>query len=637
MKNLFLLFVSFLLLQLTTFAQTNKWFKYLNEPVLEKGDPGEWDSQGIGIGAYVLLDGDTIKMWYHGQNNNVDAIGYATSEDGITWEKYQGNPVLELGEPGSWDGIDLQMGCVLIDGETYKMYYDGHGSEGWVIGLATSPDGIHWTKDSLNNPVLPTGPSGNWDDLAVWSPHVIKDNSIYKMWFTADESPAGTARRIGYAVSNNGINWTKYPDPVIEEEGPSGFIYYTESPSVIFDGENYHMWYSRENDNLINQIDYAVSSDGIDWIKDSLNNPVLKPGTGTSWHTAIFHPNVIESNNLYRMWFVGSAASWAVGYAEDFSKLVHADSVFFKETYVIPNTDTLNILGRVINLEGHSLTAKAFILSDDGITQDSVELFDDGLHGDSTANDGIYGGYWPVTNGDEKNYTVGIKTIDLETGFTRNGLDWNIIDRFTTAGPVTLDSISISDGFGNSFNIKPFVLNRGTIRTITDAFIKLICNDPWILPITPAILSLPDIPPGATVGTISQFNAFYIDSLFPGYFNFKVEIMSDGWTFWTDSMKVYLTGVEEETTLPTEFSLEQNYPNPFNPSTKIQYSVPQFSNVLIKVFDILGSEIETLVNEEKSVGSYEVEFDASKLVSGIYFYQLRAGSFVETKKMILLR
>ncbi len=363
---------------------------------------------------------------------------------------------------------------------------------------------------------------------------------------------------------------------------------------------------------------------------------MLKFGTGSSWHTDIYSPNVIRSNKLYRMWFVGNAPDWAFGYAEDFSNVVHADSVMFKETYVLPNTDPLNILGRVINPEAHSVTAKAFISSDDGITQDSVDLFDDGLNGDGTANDGIYGGYWPVTNENEKNYTVGIKTVDMETGFTRNGLDWNIIGKFTTVGPVTLDSISISDGFGNSFNFKPFVLNQGTTRTITDVSIRLICNDPWILPITPEVRSLPDIPPGATVGPSSQFNAFFIDSLFPGYFNFKVEIMSDRWIFWRDSMQVIVT-VEEETTLPTVYALEQNYPNPFNPSTKIQYSVPQFSNVLIKVFDILGSEIETLVNEEKPVGSYEIKFNATNLPSGIYFYQLRAGDYVDIKKMILLK
>jgi hypothetical protein len=88
---------------------------------------------------------------------------------------------------------------------------------------------------------------------------------------------------------------------------------------------------------------------------------------------------------------------------------------------------------------------------------------------------------------------------------------------------------------------------------------------------------------------------------------------------------------------PVQFQLDQNYPNPFNPSTKIKYSIPQSSNVVIKVFDILGNEIETLVNEEKSVGTYELTWYAENLPSGIYFYKLQTGSFVETKKMILMK
>lgn len=89
--------------------------------------------------------------------------------------------------------------------------------------------------------------------------------------------------------------------------------------------------------------------------------------------------------------------------------------------------------------------------------------------------------------------------------------------------------------------------------------------------------------------------------------------------------------------IPEEFSLEQNYPNPFNPSTTIQFRIPNASFVNLKVYDILGREVATLVNEEKPVGSYDVNFNASQLSSGIYFYKLRAGNFVETKKMILIR
>jgi hypothetical protein len=85
------------------------------------------------------------------------------------------------------------------------------------------------------------------------------------------------------------------------------------------------------------------------------------------------------------------------------------------------------------------------------------------------------------------------------------------------------------------------------------------------------------------------------------------------------------------------FHLGYNYPNPFNPLTIIKYKIPELSFVTIKVYDVLGSEVAILVNEEKSIGSYTIEFDASKLTSGIYFYKLKANNFTQTKKMILLK
>ncbi len=88
---------------------------------------------------------------------------------------------------------------------------------------------------------------------------------------------------------------------------------------------------------------------------------------------------------------------------------------------------------------------------------------------------------------------------------------------------------------------------------------------------------------------------------------------------------------------PYEFTLEQNYPNPFNPSTIIKFTISDLRFTILKIYDVLGNEIVTLVKEEKSAGNYEAEFAATSLSSGIYFYRLQAGSFVETKKMVLLR
>ncbi|MCU7491788.1 MAG: T9SS type A sorting domain-containing protein [Ignavibacteria bacterium] len=102
--------------------------------------------------------------------------------------------------------------------------------------------------------------------------------------------------------------------------------------------------------------------------------------------------------------------------------------------------------------------------------------------------------------------------------------------------------------------------------------------------------------------------------------------------------KKSVVGVEnEKNTTVKSYSLSQNYPNPFNPSTTIRYSIPQAGRVTLKVFNVLGKEISTLVNEEKNQGSYEVKFDASQLASGIYFYQIESGSFRQVNKMLLLK
>ena len=97
------------------------------------------------------------------------------------------------------------------------------------------------------------------------------------------------------------------------------------------------------------------------------------------------------------------------------------------------------------------------------------------------------------------------------------------------------------------------------------------------------------------------------------------------------------TGVEEKVDLPTKFSLEQNYPNPFNPVTTIKYSIPKQSNVTLKLFNILGKEIRTLIDKVHSPGIYKIQFDGVDLTSGIYFYRIQAGDFAETKKMILIK
>jgi hypothetical protein len=147
--------------------------------------------------------------------------------------------------------------------------------------------------------------------------------------------------------------------------------------------------------------------------------------------------------------------------------------------------------------------------------------------------------------------------------------------------------------------------------------------------------------------TTSPNNYTYVEKLIdPGKYFYRLKQIDFDGTF------EYSDVVEVEVRLLDKFTLEQNYPNPFNPSTKIKFSVPELSFITIKIYDVLGSEVATLLNEEKQVGNYELSWNAGNLPSGVYFYQLKAtpsdgqagspstGSgqgFVETKKMILLK
>ncbi len=108
---------------------------------------------------------------------------------------------------------------------------------------------------------------------------------------------------------------------------------------------------------------------------------------------------------------------------------------------------------------------------------------------------------------------------------------------------------------------------------------------------------------------------------------------------WRRPIREIVNGIQIDKphAMPVSYSLKQNYPNPFNPATTITYTLAEENKVSLKVFDILGNDVATLVNRIESGGSHSVSFVANNLPSGIYFYSLRAGSYSETKKMLLLK
>ena len=132
-------------------------------------------------------------------------------------------------------------------------------------------------------------------------------------------------------------------------------------------------------------------------------------------------------------------------------------------------------------------------------------------------------------------------------------------------------------------------------------------------------------------GTTTQAHdyTFSDNSVIPGSYSYRLKQID------YDGRFSYSNVVNVEITAPTVFQLSQNYPNPFNPSTTISYSLAQAGNVRLAVYNTLGQEITTLVNEFKESGNYQISFDAANLSSGVYLYKLETPNFVQIKKMVV--
>ncbi len=509
-----------------------------------------------------------------------------------TLVKYAENPILPLGDPGEWDDGNAAFASVLFDGSIYQMWYSGSKQPNYVprrIGYATSFDGFNWNKHA-QNPVIPLGVAGQFDAFDVWIPMVLFDGSHYEMWYTGDAS-GNFDWSIGYATATDPAQWTKHSGPVLTTGNPGEWDDdYTAIPIVIHSDSLYRMWYTGNSASGIWQTGYATSIDGIIWSKHS-GNPVLSVGALGEWDAAgAVASSVIFEDGQYQMWYQGTDDTThtglkdiAIGFATS------PDGIFWtKDTLNNPilsqgsDWDAVNVWFPRVIKDGNRYRMWYQGRNSNGIDRIGyAEDFSNAAHTDSIRVS-------PDT------VTAASDTVYFDA-YIANPHSENLSARtmIKIDGGTVIDSVDLNDT-GNG-----------------------IWQGVWMVPAGGHNYSV-----GVKLHNIS---AGYLHNSFDwnvfGEFSSIVGGLID----------------DKQGNIPSQITLKQNYPNPFNPWTVINYSLTKKSEVQLIIYDINGREIKTLVNQVQNYGEHSIGFNASSLASGVYIYKLKAGSFEQSRKMLLLR
>jgi hypothetical protein len=310
------------------------------DSILDRGYPG-FASWHVAHPS-VIKDGPIYKMWLSGYDTANWRIGYATSYNGIDWSIYSNSTLLTI--RGAVLGRENTKGfastwaykpCVLKDGSLYRMWYTGSDSVNYRIGYAVSYDGLNWTLYSnrsipgLKGAVLGKENTSNaFASVDVEKPMVIKDGTGYKMWFIGSDGPN---RRVGYASSSDGTNWSVYSNAAIS--GLKGAVLGKENvdcafastsivaSSVIKDGGIYKMWFEGF-DGVCQRIGNAVSYDGITWTTEAYNAlPSLKgafigkENAPSFASLSVYAPYFIKELSEFKLWFGGDDGNYRLGLA----------------------------------------------------------------------------------------------------------------------------------------------------------------------------------------------------------------------------------------------------------------------------------------------------------------------------------
>ena len=278
---------------------TSGWKKYAENPIIG------W--KGVGGSVFdvsvLLTDNDTYTMWLSWRSVPISTIAIASSKDGQHWSDME--PVLS--SDGEWEDL-VNRPCVIFHQGKYHMWFAGNRySNSSSIGYATSLDGISWQR--LAQPVFV--PQSTWEGPTVMNPAVIYDERThcFKMWYSAGEQYE--PRAIGYATSDDGIEWKRLPDPVFSGTGYKGDWDRQRAGvgQVLFLSGWYTMFYIGYSDIDHAAIGIARSRDGISaWVRYPFN-PVIQPTPGTFDENACYKPAVVYDGLEWKLWYNGRSGN----------------------------------------------------------------------------------------------------------------------------------------------------------------------------------------------------------------------------------------------------------------------------------------------------------------------------------------
>jgi predicted GH43/DUF377 family glycosyl hydrolase len=258
------------------------WVPHPANPVMEPGPPAEWDGENID-NASVVVVADTFHMFYSAvDDNDENRIGHATSPDGLVWTKDPANPVLDHGPGGSWDDQETMHPFVLYEEPVFRMWYNGHDGITQRILYATSPDGTNWTRFTAH-PMLENGSAGTWDESELGPLCVLRINDTYHMWYTGWNQAFDI--RIGYATSPDGIDWTKdeVNNPVLGPGDPGSWDdLMTAIPNVMLINSVLTMWYGG-TDGLVFQTGLATDMTLVPALLQSSHAEYTDSGIEITW------------------------------------------------------------------------------------------------------------------------------------------------------------------------------------------------------------------------------------------------------------------------------------------------------------------------------------------------------------------